>query len=124
MKKGALIISVVSLIGVTILAFCLVSTLLIHVALKKPISPETAHGIVCYTFLKPATKVQTIHRLVKSFLASKLKYGHIQRPTPKFRPQDPPAGAYIGDPCTYEKSTLTHVRVNAFLFLNVAMQYC
>ena len=30
-----------------ILPFCLVSTLLIHVALKKPTSPETAHEIVC-----------------------------------------------------------------------------
>ena len=45
-KKGALLISVVSLVGLTILPFFLVSTLLIHVALKKPTSPETAHEIV------------------------------------------------------------------------------
>ena len=46
-KRGALLISSVSLIGLTIFSFCLVSTLLIHVALKKPISPETAHELVC-----------------------------------------------------------------------------
>ena len=39
-----------------------------------------------------------MRRLVKAFAASKLKYGHIQRPTPNFRPQDPQACAYIGDP--------------------------
>ena len=47
-KKGALLISVVSLIGFTILPFCLVSTLLIHVALKKPTNPEKAHEICLY----------------------------------------------------------------------------
>ena len=47
LKKGALLISVLSLIGLTILPFCLVSTLLVHVALKKPTSPETAREIVC-----------------------------------------------------------------------------
>ena len=123
-----LLISVVSLIGLTILPFCLVSMLLIHVALKKPTSPETVHEIVRFAFLKQATKAQTslwieMRRLVQAFAASKLKYRHIQRPTPNFRPEDPPAGAYIGDPCTYATSTVTHVRVNAFLFLNVAMQY-
>ena len=46
MKKGALLISVVSWIGLTILPFRLVSTLLIHVALKKAANPETSHEIV------------------------------------------------------------------------------
>ena len=131
MKKGALLISVVSLIGFTILALCLVSTLLIHVSPGKPTSPETAHDIVCtlHIFKTIATKTQTrmwikMRRLVKAFAVSKLKYGHIQRPTPNCRPQDPPACAYLGDPCTYATSMVTHVRVNAFLFLNVAMQYC
>ena len=82
MNKGALLISVVSLIGLTILPFCLVSTLLINVALKKPASPETSHEIVRYTFLKLATNAQTslwieMRRLVKAFAASKLKYRHI-----------------------------------------------
>ena len=84
---------------------------------------------VRYTFLKQATKAQTslwfeMRRLVKTFATSKLKYRHIQRPATHFWPQDPPAGAYIGDPWTYATSTVTHVRVNAFLFLNVAMQHC
>ena len=46
MKQGALLNSVVSLIGLNILPFCLVSTLLIHVALNNPTGPETAHEIV------------------------------------------------------------------------------
>ena len=62
-----------------------------------------------------------MRRLFKAFSTSKLKYRHIQRSTANFRPQDPPAGAYIGDPCTYARGTVTHIRVNAFLFLNVAM---
>ena len=49
---------------------------------------------VRYTFLKLATQAQTslwieMCRLVKAFAAGKLKYRHIQRPTPNFRPQDP-----------------------------------
>ena len=84
---------------------------------------------VRYTFLKLSTKALTslwieMRRLVKAFATSKLKYRHIQRSTANLRPQDPPAGAYIGDPCTYARGTVTHIRVNAFLFLNVAMQYC
>ena len=47
MEKGALLISVDFLIGLTILSFYLVSTLLIHVALKKPTKHETAHEVVC-----------------------------------------------------------------------------
>ena len=132
MEKGALLISVVSLIGLTtcILPFCLVSTLLIHVALKSPQAlRQHMRLFVRYTFLKLSTKALTslwieMRRLVKAFATSKLKDRHIQRPTPNFRPQDPPPCAYIGDPCTYATSTLTHIRVNAFLFLNVAMQYC
>ena len=130
MKKGALLISVVFLIGLTILAFCLVSTLLIHVALKSPQAlRQHMRLFVCYTFSKLATKAQTsmwieMRRLVKAFATRKLKYRHIQRPTPNFRSQDAPVGAYIGDPCTYATSAVTHVRINAFLFLNVAMQYC
>ena len=46
-EKGALLISVVALIGFTILPFYLVSTLLINVALKKPTNPEKAHEIGC-----------------------------------------------------------------------------
>ena len=46
-EKGVLLISVVSLIGLAILPFYPASTLLIHVALKKPTSPETPHEIVC-----------------------------------------------------------------------------
>ena len=77
------------------------STLLIHVALKNPQALRKHMRLfVRYTFLKLSTKALTrlwieMRRLVKAFAISKLKYRHIQRPTPKFRPQDPPAGAYI-----------------------------
>ena len=57
MKKGAQLISVDSLIGLTNLQFCLVSTLLIHVALKKPTNPEKAHEIVCtFNIFKTSNK--------------------------------------------------------------------
>ena len=54
-EKGALLISVVSLIGLTtcILPFCLVSTLLINVALKSPQAlRQHMRLFVRYTFLK------------------------------------------------------------------------
>ena len=59
MKKGALLISVVSLIGLTMLAFGLVSTLPIHVALKKPTRPETAHDNVCTLHIFKTSKASS-----------------------------------------------------------------
>ena len=129
MKKGALLISVVS---DWINFLSILSSVHATDTCSSEESPQALGQhirlFVRYTFLKLETKAQTslwikMRRLAKAFAASKLKYEHIQRPTPNFRPHDPPACAYIGDPCTYATSTVTHVRVNAILFSDVAMQY-